>query len=84
MYHLDNTATIGMSRKVGHLTLERKDNKSNFLCRDALDTLLYYMISVLILNASHYMPIKFMHKFCFLIRFNYLEGLDENSPPASI
>lgn len=74
--YLNYTATIGMGGQCGHLALESRDNKTNLFGRKTFNAFLYYVISVLVSYASHYMPIQFMHKFCFLLELNNLKSLE--------
>lgn len=73
--YLNDTATIGMSRKHGNLTTESRNNKSNFLCRDTFYTFLYNMISILITYTFQNMSIKLMRESYFLIKLYNFKGL---------
>ena len=75
-HHLNNTATIWMSREHSNVVLKSRDNKPNFRCRNTFNTLLYDVICILISHTFHDMSIKLMHKLCFLVKFNNLKGLE--------
>uniref|UniRef100_A0A2P2JHC3 Uncharacterized protein n=1 Tax=Rhizophora mucronata TaxID=61149 RepID=A0A2P2JHC3_RHIMU len=72
---LDDTTTIGMSGECDNLTLKSRNNKFNIICWYTFYTLLYYMISILIMYTSHNMPIKLLHEMDFLIMLNHFKGL---------
>lgn len=73
--YLNNTTTIGMTRKHSNLAFKSRYNKSNFLCRNAFNTLLNHMIPILVAYTSDNMSIKLVHKLCLLIKLNNLKGL---------
>jgi hypothetical protein len=72
---LNDSATIGMSGKALHLTLESLDNELDMFGRNALDSLLNDVVSILITDTCKDMIVQLLHQSSLLVRQDMLKCL---------
>ena len=68
-----------MSRQRDNLASKCRNNKFYMLSRYTFYTLLYHVVSILIMYTSHNMAIKLLCKFRFLIKLNHIECLEQEN-----
>lgn len=73
--HLYDTTTIRMGGQCHNLIIKYWHDELNCIFRDAFDTLLNNMISILISYTAHDVAIKFCNHFSLLVQINNFNGL---------
>jgi hypothetical protein len=76
---LDNTAAIRMSGKDMNLASEGVNNELDMLSWNAFNSLLHYVVSVLVLHALENIGLELFHEFGLLISKDMFKSLDSIS-----